>query len=394
MKVRNLLVLITMLFFITSLTLGTALAGDENDPEVEDDTGEINEPGREFRDIAAAWFSETNETIKITMKLAGPPPSLYDFAQGIDTTTFDYEVYFDVEGIGYAVSVGIQYAFVAGTIYTFDVPWAWELRKVTYATHTDIILSESVMFNFDGDDNGDGGYEPEYVELKWEVHKEAIGIGLELEGRGQELVNTWAAVWNADENSANSQRDPSTQAWDYAHTHHSNPGKNYRITGFGGVDYNIELSADIDEKLTYGGTPVEFLVRAYNNGTDSFVVNFFPGSYPESWSVNLSENRITIARGTTRPIMVTVTPPKDVENGTVLVLLIEGDIQMIDGNDTIPIQPPLTLRTIALTPLDEPDGGGWLEDFVDMLKENLAIIAGVIAVMVVAIIVLAVLIKR
>ncbi len=394
MNVRNFLILLICLLFISSLTFSMALAGDQNKPEVDDETGETTEPQRQFRDIEAAWFSESNTTIIVHMKLVGPPPSLYDFAQNIDTTTFDYEVYFDVEGIGYAVSVSIQYAFVAGTIYTFDVPWVWELREINYAMGTDIIQAETVRFNFDDDENSDAEYEPEGVTLIWEVYKEAVGVGLEWEGRGQELTNTWAAVWNANENSADSQRDPSTQAWDCAHTHHSNPGMNYRVTGFGGVDYNIVLSVDGDEKVTFGGTPVEFLVHANNKGTETFTIDFYPEYSDETWSVVLSENRTTIGQGKTKTIGVIVTPPKDVENGTELIVRIEGDIHMIDGNGTVPVQPPLTLTTIALSSPDEENEGGWLEDLVEMLQQNLAIIAAVIAVMVVAIIVLAVLIKK
>jgi hypothetical protein len=387
MKAKNLTVLLTLLFFVLSMTFGTALAGDETDPEVDDGIGDT-EPGREFRDIDAAWFSETNDTIKISLRLAGPPPSLLDFAQGIDTTTFDYEVYFDVEGTGYAASVSVQYAFVAGTIYTFDVPWVWNVRKVIYAANTDIIQSETGIDGISGNT-----YEPQLVELQWQIDKEAVGVGIEFEGRGQELVNTWAAVWDADENLPDAQRDPHTQAWDHANTHRSDPGKTYRITGIGGVDYNIVLSVGNYEKVTYGGTPVEFLVSAYNNGTDAFTVDFFPGDYDETWSVVLNPNTTTIARGSIRTISVTVKPPKDVENGTVLVLKIEGDIH-IEGGDTVSVQPPLTLKIVALTPPDEKDGGGWLENFVSSLKANLAIIAAVIAVMVVAIIVLVVLIRK
>ncbi len=394
MNVRKFLVLLTILLFISNFTFGLALAGDQNYPEVDDDTGETPEPQRQFRDIDAAWFSESNDTIDVYMKLAGPPPSLYEFTQNIDTTTFDYEVYFDVEGVGYAVSVSIQYAFVAGTIYTFDVPWVWELREINYAMNTDIIQSETVRYNIIDDENSDAEYDPEGVILMWEVYKEDVGVGLQLEGRGQELVNTWAAVWDATENPADAQRDPSTQAWDYAHTHYSNPGLDYRVTGFGGVDYNIVLSVDGAEKVTFGGTPVEFLVHANNEGTESFTVGFFPQYSDESWSVVLSEYNITIAQGTGKTITVTVTPPKDVENGTVLIVRIEGNIHMIDGNGTVPVQPPLTLRTVALSLPDEENEGGWLEDLVEMLKQNLAIIAAVIGVIVVAIIILIVLLKK
>lgn len=396
MKFKNLVVLIITLFFIASFTLGTALAGDENDPEVDDDTDETAEPGRKFRDIDAAWFGdETNNTINIYLKLAGTPPGLVDLMDNPDTTTYEYEVYFDVEGVGYAVCAIIQYAAYIGDgtpiggVYSTTGTWAWVLRQVNYAAHTDIIQSETEI-----KDIGSTSYSSQNVVLRWTVDKEDIGIGTDYEGRGQELVKTWAAIWNADENSADSQRDPVSQAWDYANTHHSNPGRNYRIKGKGDVDYNIVLSVDNDEKITYGGTPVEFLVRANNNGTDTFTVVFSADYSDEGWTVVLSPNSTNIARGATRTLSVTVTPPKNVENGTVFIVTIGGNIDEIDGNATVPIQDPITLRTIGLTPPEESDGGGWLEDFVNALKKNLAIIAGVIAVIVVAILILAVLIRR
>ena len=394
MKVKGSLVILITLLIILNIIISTAIAGDEVNPEVDDDTGEASEPGRDFWDIAAAWIGdETNNTISIYLKLAGPPPSLWDFTNDPDTTTYDYEVYFDVEGTSYAVSSSVQYAFVAGTIYTFDEVWNWQLRSVTYAAHTDIIQSEENQ-----NEITDTAYNSQLVAMVWTVNKEDIGIDLDMAGRGVLLTNTWAAIWNTNDLPSNSQRDPiaGTEAGvaDYAHTHFSNPGKNYRITGAGGVDYNIELSVDEDEKTTYGGTPVEFLVHAYNNGSDAFQVDFFPGEHDESWSVNLTPSSTTITVGATRTITVTVTPPKKVANGTVLVVIIEGNIQRLDGNGTVPVQPHLVLRILALESSEEDHGGAWWENILDTLKENLAIIAAVIAIIVIAIIVLAVLIRR
>jgi hypothetical protein len=396
MKVKGSLVILISLIMILNIIISTAIAGDETNPEVDDETGEASEPGRDFWDITAAWIGdESNDTINIYLKLAGPPPSLWDFSNDPDTTTYDYEVYFDVEGVGYAVSCSVQYAFVAGNIYTFDASWGWELRTVTYAAHTDIIQSEE---NLVAISDSDSDYDAQLVALVWTVNKEDIGIGVDIEGRGMLMTNTWAAIWNTNDLPSDAQRDPTlgTEAGvaDYAHTHLTNPGKSYRITGFSGVDYNIELSVDEDEKTTYGGTPVEFLVSAHNNGSDPFTVDFFPGEFDETWSVLLSPNSTTITVGATRTITVTVTPPKKVVNGTVLTVIVEGDINRLDGNGTVPVQPHLTLRIVALESQDEDEGGAWWENILDTLKDNLAIITAVIAIIVIAIIVLAVLIRR
>ncbi|UCE73350.1 MAG: hypothetical protein JSV56_09985 [Methanomassiliicoccales archaeon] len=392
MSIRNFLVLLIGLLFASSFTLGTALAGDETNPEVDDGLGDTGDSTRQFQDIDSAWFDETNTSVIVSMKMAGPPPSVQSLLNE-DITPFDYEVYFEVEGTNYAACVIIEYAaslggsVVEGGVYNLQDSWNWELREVNYALGTDIIQSETPIGGVSGI------YRSQNVVLEWTLNKEDIGIGEDFAGRGKELVNTWAAVWDATENPANSQRNPNNQAWDYANTN-TNPGKNYRITGRGGVDYNIIFSIDDDEVETYGGTAAEFIVRVENNGTHKFNVDFFPREYDEKWLVELNPNSTVITKGASITLKVTVTPPKDVVNGTVLVLVIEGNIHEIEGNGTVPVQPPITLRTVALTPPGESDEGGWWPDFIETLRENLAIIAGAIAVVAIAIIILVVLVRR
>ena len=104
MGIRELMVLIAGIIVLTSITFGSVMGGDIYDPEVEDETGDTQDPGMAFRDIESAWFGdEANTTLKISMKVAGEPPGLMDLANAQDTTIFEYEVYFDVEGRSYAV---------------------------------------------------------------------------------------------------------------------------------------------------------------------------------------------------------------------------------------------------------------------------------------------------
>lgn len=392
MKVKISLVLLITLFFIMGFILMPVLGGDESNPEVDDTTGETNEPGREFRDIESAWFGpETDDTIMIYLKMAGSPPGLMDLAQTQDTTIFEYEVYFDIDGNGYAVVAIIQYAanIGAGTpiggVYATSGTWEWDLRSVNYALGSDVITSEN---SIDGIASTD--YQSNNITIEWEVEKSAIGIESGFEGRGQMIEDTWAAVWNADENPSGEQRNPDSQAWDYAHSHHSDPGEPYRITGIGGVDYNVILTADELLKEAYGGSPTIFYIEAKNNGSGEVLVDFKFDPSDDSWSVVLDPNSTTISKGTSTTLKVEITPPKNVANGTIFVVVIGGNINAIDGNDTVPILTPVTLTAIGLTPLDEDDEGG----FLDMLMENLAIIVGAIAIVVVAIIVLAILIRK
>lgn len=393
MKFKYSMILIITLFFLSSIILGTVYAGDDLNPEIDDDTDE--QPGNPFRDIVSAWFSETNDTVIIKLMMAGSPPGLMDLANQQDTTIYEYEVYFDVEGTSYAACAIIQYAAYIGEgtplggVYSTDSSWEWELREVNYAQGTDIIQSETVLGSIAGSD-----YDSETVVLMWEIDKEQIGIGEKIEGRGQLLENTWAAIWNTDDVSSDEQRDPKTQSWDYANTHHSNPGKTYRIIGFGGIDYNIVLSTDQNEKSTFGGTPVDFLVNARNNGTHNFKVFLFTGDPPDGWTVEIIPNATTIVRGANRPISVTVTPPKDVVNNTTIFIKIEGNIEDIEGNGTIPVDPPLTLTIVGLSAPGDNEEKPWWENLVDTIKENILIVGGAIAVVIIAIIILAILIRR
>jgi hypothetical protein len=320
-----------------------------------------------------------------------------DLVNNPDTTTYEYEFYFDVEGSSFALVAIIQYAAYIGEgtpiggVYSTEGTWEWELRGVNYATGTDIIQQENTIGGLES-----SNYDSQGVRLEGEVSKEDIGIEGGQEGRGKLLTNTWAAIWNADQNPSDGQRDPHTQAWDYAHTHHSDPGRDYRITGFSGIDYNIVLSTDESEKTTLGGTPVDFLVRVQNNGTHNFQVDFFTSTeLPDGWQVVLNPNSTTIARGATRSLQVTVTPPKKVANGTVQTLRIEGNIHEVeDGNGTIPVEPALSLTVVALAAPDEDSGGAWWENLIETITDNIVIVGGAIAVVIIAIVILVILIRR
>lgn len=395
MRFNNSLILTISLFFLSSIVLGTVMAGSDVDPEISDNTGDNNGQGSQFRDIVSAWFSETNKTVLIHMKMDGSPPGLMDLANQQDTTVYEYEVYFDVEGKSYAVAAMVQYAAYIGEgtpiggVYSTHSTWDWELREINYALGTDIINSESSAGGV-----ADTNYNPSEVIMQWEVNKESIGIGEDILGRGQELTNTWAAVWNADSAPSDSQRDPHTQSDDWANTHHSNPGRNYRITGFSGIDYNIILSIENDHRETFGGTPAEFLVKVRNNGTHNFVVNFFSSEPPADWQVTLTPNSTTIAKGATRSLSVIITPPKKVANGTTESFRLEGSIKELEGNGTVPISPPLTLKVTALSSSEESEDGAWWENLAETIRDNIVIVGGAIVVVIIAIIILVILIRR
>ncbi|UCF09043.1 MAG: hypothetical protein JSW28_05000 [Thermoplasmata archaeon] len=387
---RYLWVLITVSILAFTMAFPTVMGGDQYDPEVEDDIGDSEDPAMQFRDIEAAWLGgEGNTTLEIALKLVGEPPGLADLASAQDTATFDYEVYFDVGGTGYAVVAEIQYAAYIGAgtpiggVYSPTQTWEMELRQVTYATFTDIIQDETPVETID-----DFDFDGEQAIITWTITKESIGVLNGFEGRGTELSNTWAAVWDLTDNPSNTQRDPLT-AWDHGQTHYTDPGRTYRIRGEGSVDYNVELSVDEDEKTTYGGTPAEFIVYVRNNGTNEFTVDLYANYGDEDWNVTMNPTSSTIAQGQTRTVSVSVTPPKDVENGTELVVSITGEILQVEGNGTVPIQDAVTLRVIGLSPEDKNEDDLW-----DLIMEYLAVIAAVVGIVIVAIIILIVLVRR
>ena len=110
--------------------------------------------------------------------------------------------------------------------------------------------------------------------------------------------------------------------------------------------------------------------------------------------MEINPNSTTIAKGANRPISVLVTPPKDVVNNTKILLKIEGNIQDIEGNGTVPVDPPLTLSIIGLSTPGENEEKPWWENLIDTIKENILIVGGAIAVVIIAIIILAILIRR
>jgi len=388
---RDLLALLSSILIAVCIISGSVLGGDLYNPEVEDDTGETDDPTMAFRDIESAWFGgETNSTMEVSLKLVGEPPGLMDLANAQDTTIFEYEVYFDVEGVGYAVVCSVQYAtsIGAGTpiggVYSPTQTWSTELRRVTYAPFTDVILSETsigdaVSFEYNSDD----------VVFKWTLLKNDIGVENGFEGRGQKLVNTWAAVWNAEDASSGGQRNPESDSWDYAQTHYSDPGKEYRIIGEGNVDYNVELSVGENAKITYGGTPAEFLVSVRNNGSQEFTVELFATFSDEAWNVSIDPKVSTVPQGSTRNVEVAVTPPKEVDNGTTLIVVITGAIDLVDGNGTVPIQSTVYLYTTGLATSEEDDNSLW-----DILMDNIMYMFAVIGAIIFIIIIIILLVIR
>jgi hypothetical protein len=315
-----------------------------------------------------------------------------DLANAQDTTVYEYEVYFDVEGVGYAVVCSVQYATSIGTgtpiggVYSPTTTWEAELREVIYAPFTDVIQSENFLSALDQDHFD---YDSENVVISWRINKEDIGVQAGFDGRGQKLVNTWAAVWNVDDAPSGNQRDPEANSWDYAQTHYTDPGRDYRIKGEGSVDYNVELSVQEDEKVTYGGTPAEFLVSVHNNGSQDFTVELFATFSSETWNVTLDPKVSTIAQGSTRNVEVAVTPPKDVDNGTTLIVVITGTIDLVEGNGTVGIQDSVVLTTTGLATSEEDDNSWW-----DILMDNIMYMAAVIGIIIFVIIIIILLAVR
>jgi hypothetical protein len=78
-----------------------------------------------------------------------------------------------------------------------------------------------------------------------------------------------------------------------------------------------------------------------------------------------------------------------VANGTIIVVVITGTIDLVEGNGSVAIQDSVILTTIGLASSDKGDNT-WL----DILMDSIILIAAVILIIIVVIIILILLVVR
>ncbi len=328
MKLSRGLSLLMILLMLVSLS-APVLGGDIDDPEVTDDTGSGDAP-EDFKDIDSAWFGdEGNQTLGIRLRVVGPPISFLEGLGQQDTTPIEYEVYFDVDGNNYAVSVEIPYAraTLAGAVLgTYS--WSWSLKTVKYATGNNIESEDSVS---GATVTGTYDYEDDVIEF--EINKEDIEVEDGSEGRNTKIENPWVAVWNAETHPDNEERDLS-DALDYGMTR-SSPGRTYTITG-GELDFwEIMLSTEENRKTVQLGESVEFIVVVFNNSTVGADVNMTVAFAATGWTVNAGPTPLFIENGEeSTKFKVTVSPPADVKNGSALSITVRSEIN-VEGNGDV-----------------------------------------------------------
>lgn len=356
------LMLITAVLLISAITAieGPVFAGKENDPEINDSTGDTSLAV--FQDIDKVWFdNEENKTIDINLKVAGPPKA-WEPREIIDqqVETMSYEVYFDVGSKHYAVAVSVPFARAGPMdLNVFGTnAWTWQLNEVKYGKQ-DAVTSEERLEGLNSN-----SFDAEELIFTYTLNKDSINVKEGLEGIGMKIEHTWAAIWDEDENGQNL-----TDAVDYAKTY-SSPGRDYLITGGLGAIYEITVKVDkVNQTIAIDEAAI-YTITIENVGTaESTPVNVsYSLTGTGEWDVRFNRNYTIIDPGISTKFILTIRAPADADNGSTLITTVVASI--VTENHTLN-SPPIVVKTMVMV----NEGEEPTKDIMDTIMENATTLA-------------------
>lgn len=295
------------LVLAAALVLPVATAS-EAQPEVTDVKGDAAS-GKDSRDLIAAYFhGEDEDTFKVNLTLT----SLESFTNINDlpnAPTTEYEVYFSVGDVNYAVACRVPVHGPFGITIQFD------LRSVSYGNNstTETSLGTLTGCLYDVNDHN----------IMWLVPKPQ----LHNLTAGMHLTKTWAAVYN--KNFGESQRKMEDRGPKDGY------GKDYIIRGTDSEVIDVKLTAENQTQPCKPNEPASFKLSVFNNGTSQVSIVLF-NSTPDrkGWTVEFSLPNLTIQANVTRTIAVTVSCPRDAARGTSVTITVHGKVTASGTNQT------------------------------------------------------------
>ncbi len=336
---------VVLLLLLASAAVPPASAGDENNPEITDSTGDAT-TNRDDMDLESAWVhAEDNRTLTFRIKLA----ALSAFSPRSDWQSLPqiyYDYYFTIKGKDYALRARIP---VHGPLAVFA---AFNLYEVKYGSG-----GENITFT---DANGTVGgiYSTGNAYIEMDINKENVN----KPDRGDLVTNMWAAVWYQP-------RGQDMQRVDSAMSH-SSPGRNYLVKGQFAHYYDVSLEVS---NLTVTGAPrtqpARFNLTIRNNSDIEIWINLTNTTIEErDYELRYSRNDtggIYVAANDTERITLTVTIPDNATNGTNVGFKVWGLYETTDGSElkTNELNLQVQVRFIPPKPPQKTRG------FFDIIKE-------------------------
>jgi len=350
---------VAVLLILTSFwALPTALAGDENLPEIRDGPGDSTS-GKASRDVLTAWFhDETNDTIDITLHTSSL--ELYtDPSELTNLPTSEYEVYFTVGDASYAVVCRVPVHGPLGLTIQFG------LNSVRYGNGTDDVTEESLGTL------SDCSYNTANSTIHWVLPKNSIH---NPEG-GTHLTGTWAGVWNR--NFGENTRRLEDRAPNSGH------GLDYVVRGgTGGEVLRLEMSVDSAAKTCRPGDPAVYKLTLFNNGTTNLIAEMVNSTMSSGWNCTFSQDTLNITNGSSRMVMVFISCPRSAKNGTVETTRVTANIHYNNLTGT-PATVTLT-TTVFYIPPKTIETQNPLLKFLNALRSNPLALYSIVALIVLA----------
>ena len=275
-----------------------ALAGDVNDPDMSDGSGDATS-GEAARDLVAGWVSnETETSISLGLKIAQLDP-FTPYSDIANLPVVNYEFFFDITVDGLTTN------WLARAVVPIHGPAAatasYALHEVTYNTAgqvTGTTEREAVV----------GSYNYQASEIGFVVDKIFIGDP----GRDDVLSGIWGRITSASQRNA---EDPVTED---TMASHLSPGRSFVFSG--GVTYFLfTLQANETAANATAEAPVTFEVQIHSDeGSDEAAEVALRNSseLPANWTLRTDYQRYAVEPGQTATALVTITPDVNATKST------------------------------------------------------------------------------
>ncbi len=297
-----------LLVVVAMAAVPPAFAGDINDPDLTDATGD-SVSNKDARDLASGWVAnETETSIALGLEITALDPYT-PYTDVASLPVVNYEFFFDI------TIDGVGANWLARAIVPIHGPAAatasYILYEVTYNSQgqvTGTTESQSIV----------GSYDYQASEINFVVDKPYIGDP----GRDDVLSGIWARTTSASQRNAEDPQTEDTMA------SHISPGRSFIFLG-GVTFYAVTLEANETAGNATFDLPVTFEIQIQSAPeTDEMAEVSLRNSsaLPVNWTLRTDRGVYAVEPGTTVTALVTIVPDINATETTRKITVI-GDFE-------------------------------------------------------------------
>ncbi len=349
MKAARTLVLFSALLLVALLTAAmAAYAGDSEDPEVGDDSGDST-TGRDSHDIVAAWVQdEDNGTVSFRLRMTALD-AISPRDDWLSLPTSIYEYYFSVGKNDYALRATVPVHGPFAALANFNL-YTVEYGDVGNMTYSDV-----------------GGITGQYLindgDLSLTVDKADIGSP----DKGDLMEHMWAAVYFQPRGGSREEVD---SALSYDH-----PGRTYIFRGQYTQLYDVRLSAENSTIESPNNAVATFNITIKSQSTTDVEVNMTNRSLSAGYFVNWSRSMpVPVPEGDSVSFFLLVTVPENATNGTNINVILKGVYLTEEGVELETDDLNLLLQVRFIPPKKPKEDRSIPQIILDFMRDNIWVV--------------------